>query len=350
MTGAAPWAARIGQRVVVRYLTATGEQNDLVGELTAVDECLHVVSPRGTVRVSLDRVLTGKVVPPRPSRPGPPHLVISVTDLERVMALHWQALETARWGGWLVRASNGFTGRANSVLPLGAPDDEVPAALDRAVAWYRERGLPAKVAVAGPAPDADPRVDPDPGPAAPVREAATTAGWHVVDDSSAFVMTARTAALRGTGRPEALPGGLTVTVDAEPDAAWLASYRYRGQELPPAALALLRSAPAQVFVSVRDGAATVGVARGSLGGGWAGLTGVEVSPAMRRQGLGGVLLGTVARWAADVGATCLYLQVGEANIAAQRLYRRAGFAVHHRYDYLQAPLGAWGGGDHASLW
>lgn len=336
MSPLATWAQRVGQRVVVRYLTPAGEQNDLVGELVAVDECLHVVSPRGPVQVALDRVLVGKVVPPRPSRPGPPHLVVSITDLQRVMALHWQALETERWGGWLVRASGGFTGRANSVLPLDDPDAELPAALDRAVAWYRERGLPAKVSVAGPAAGADPRVDPDAGPAAPVREAAVAAGWRLVHDGSALVMTARTARLRDVGPPEALPPGLTVTLDDAPDDAWLAGYRYRGQELPPAALALLTSAPEHVFVSVREGDATVAVARGSLGGGWAGLTAVEVIPHRRRQGLGGVLLGTVARWAAQAGATCLYLQVGESNEAAARLYRRAGFAVHHRYDYLQA--------------
>jgi GNAT superfamily N-acetyltransferase len=337
VTPLATWTQRIGQRVVVRYVTPGGEPNDLVGELVAVDDCLHVASSRGPIQVALHRVVTGKVVPPRPSRPGPPHLVISITDLQRVMALHWQSLQTERLGDWLLRASDGFTGRANSALPLGHPGLEVRAALDHVVAWYRERGLTAKVAVAGPAPDADPRVDPDTGPFAPVREAADAAGWRLVHDHSALVMTARTAALRDVGPPGALPPGLTVTVDPEPDAAWLTAYRYRGQQRPPAAPAPLVSAPEQVFVSVRDGDAAVAVARGSLGGGWAGLTAVEVVPAMRRRGLGRVLLGTVARWAARAGATCLYLQVGESNETATRLYRRAGFAVHHRYDYLQAP-------------
>jgi GNAT superfamily N-acetyltransferase len=337
VTPRATWTERIGQRVVVRYVTPDGEQNDLVGELVAVGECLHVVSPCGPVQVALHQVVTGKVVPPRPSRPGPPQLVISITDLQRVMALHWQALQTERLGDWLLRAGGGFTGRANSALPLGDPGLEVRSALDRAVAWYRERSLPAKVAVAGPAPDADPRVDPDAGPFAPVREAAGTAGWRPVRDGSALVMTARIATLRDIGPPEALPPGLTVTMDAAPDDAWLTTYHYRGQELPPVALALLVSAPAQVFVSVRAGDTTVAVARGSLGGGWAGLTAVEVIPRLRRRGLGNVLLGTVARWAARAGATCLYLQVGESNEAAAQLYRRAGFAVHHRYDYLQAP-------------
>ena len=137
--------------------------------------------------------------------------------------------------------------------------------------------------------------------------------------------------------PDTLPPGSTVLVEDDLSPGWLNNYRYRGQELPPAGRALLRSAPQQVFVSVREGDATVAVARGSLGGGWAGLTAVEVVPERRRRGLGVVLLGTVARWAARQGATCLYLQVAVSNTTAQRLYRRAGFDVHHRYDYLQAP-------------
>jgi GNAT superfamily N-acetyltransferase len=95
-----------------------------------------------------------------------------------------------------------------------------------------------------------------------------------------------------------------------------------------------------VFASVRETGTegrTVAVARGSLGGGWAGLTAVEVIPEMRRRGLGTVLLGAIADWARRSGTVPLYLQVAESNITAQRVYRTAGFAIHHRYDYLQAP-------------
>ena len=44
-----------------------------------------------------------------------------IQDLERAAALHWQAPETERLGEWRLRAADGFTGRANSALPLGDP-------------------------------------------------------------------------------------------------------------------------------------------------------------------------------------------------------------------------------------
>ena len=57
---------------------------------------------------------------PRPS---------DIEDLERAAALHWQAPEPERLGDWLLRAAEGFTGRANSALPLGDPGVPLPEAV-----------------------------------------------------------------------------------------------------------------------------------------------------------------------------------------------------------------------------
>ena len=42
-------------------------------------------------------------------------------ELERVAAAHWRGTEEEWLGEWLLRAADGFTGRANSALPLGDP-------------------------------------------------------------------------------------------------------------------------------------------------------------------------------------------------------------------------------------
>ena len=76
--------------------------------------------------------------PPRPA----------LADLERAAAEHWQAADRAALGEWLLRAAGGFTGRANSALPLGDPGMPLGAAVDAVTAWYRSRGLPAMIEVA----------------------------------------------------------------------------------------------------------------------------------------------------------------------------------------------------------
>ena len=88
---------------------------------------------------------------------------------------------------------------------------------------------------------------------------------------------------------------------------------------------------------MRDGDRVVAVARGSLGGGWAGITAVEVDPGHRRRGLARLLLARLAGWGARRGARSMFVQVGEINEAALRLYESAGFARHHRYDYVTPP-------------
>jgi GNAT superfamily N-acetyltransferase len=326
------WQGRVGQRVVVRHRLPDGSATDAVGPLLAVTPdaggwSLRVAGRRGEVVVALDDVVAGKVVPPRPARPAPPHRALAVADLERVTALHWRAPVTAPLGSWLLRAAGGFTGRANSALAAGRPGVDRPAAVAAVRAWYAERGLRPLAAL--PRPDAR---APDVEELAEVAAAFSAAGWEPVPQRGAFVLTAPTAALAApAGRP---PAGLAVALDPRPGAGWTGLYHYRGEPLPPIGVELLLSAPEQVFASALDGDRVVAVARGSLGGGWAGVSAVEVDPGYRRRGLAGLLLARIAAWAGDRGARSTFVQVGETNAAAVRLYESAGFVHHHRYDYL----------------
>lgn len=285
-----------------------------------------------------------------------------ISGLERVMAAHWRPARVESLDGWLLRAGGGWTGRANSALALGgpAPTDR----LGQVRLWYDGLGLPARLAVPVPwdappppgghpdagvvtADDLAPGSPPD-GPARrQVQDGVRAAGWVAADGPGAYVFTARTATLLvghcgpdGDAVHDRLPLGLRLDLADLPDEAWLSRYRYQGRDLPPDAVDLLLSAPRQVFVSIRtsgraDGGdrTTVAVARGSLGEGWAGVTAVDVDPQFRRQGLAGVTLTALARWADQGGAASMFLQTAVGNGAAQRLYRRAGLAVHHRYDY-----------------
>lgn len=261
---------------------------------------------------------------------------MTLEGLERAAAQHWQPPEQEQLGEWLLRAAQGFTGRANSALPLGDPGLPLPAAAAAVTRWYRRRGLPPMIAVPlGLPPD-------------------QTAGGHRLDDflaerswvlrsSPAFVMTAD---IRDIPSP---PPDTVVQLDPEPDPGWLALYRYRGQDLPPIARTLLLSAPWQAFASVRpagppDGrpagqAVAVAVGRVSVAGSWGAITAVEVDAARRRQGLGAAITCALAAAAARRGARRILLQVEAANTPARALYGRCGFRDAHRYHYRVAPAG-----------
>ncbi|HEY2574998.1 MAG TPA: GNAT family N-acetyltransferase [Streptosporangiaceae bacterium] len=246
-----------------------------------------------------------------------------IAAFERMAAQHWQGTERARLGGWLLRAAGGFTGRANSALPLGDPGMPVERAVDEVHAWYTQRGLPPLIALPM-WPDASP---------GPLETLLIQRGWRL-RAGPAVVMTARTG-LIADHRQDA---GLAYA--AEPDAEWLALYRFHGQPVPQAALPVLLSAPEQVFGSLRRDGHTVATGRLSLAGGWAGITGVEVAPAWRRAGLGTAITAGLAAQAAARGVQDIFLQVEEDNAAARALYTRCGFTGRHRYHYRLAPAGS----------
>ncbi len=349
----------VGQRVVVRRRLGGGRVGDVLGELLSWDAdgdgIARVRTRHGEVAVPLAEILAGKQVPPPPSRRGAPHRSLDWTALQDVAADGWRPLELEWLGergrGWRLRAAEGFTGRANSVLSTGDPGRPLDEAVDLAERWYRERGLPARFALPWPldAPqvmaDAELRAPGAPSADAPrARDSALDAllrerGYRL--DTPTLVMTASNrevaAAVLAPGTAP-LPGGLTLAVDDEPDEAWLAVYRYRGQPLPPVARQLLLSAPAQAFVSVRsDDGTALAVGRAASSRGWTGVSAMDVAEHARRRGLGRAVLGAVAEWGLARGDRSAYLQVAEHNVAAQRLYSGVGFAAHHGYHYRIAP-------------
>lgn len=248
---------------------------------------------------------------------------ISITELETAGAAGWRAPEEERLGEWLLRAAQGFTGRANSALAAGDPGRPLAAAVAAVRAWYDARGLPPMIAV--PFPMA--------GPAdSPADRFLERDGWPL-RQAPAIVMTAEPGEIAGQAE-----AGPAVRIAAAPDEDWLAQYHYRGQALAPIARQLLLSAPWQAFASVREDGQTIAIGRVAAAGGWAGLTAIETDPAHRRRGLARRVTAALAAAAAGHGGvTGLYLQAEDANTAARTLYAGMGFAEHHRYHYRMAP-------------
>jgi ribosomal protein S18 acetylase RimI-like enzyme len=246
---------------------------------------------------------------------------VTIAKLEAVAARSWRAPEEVPLGGWLLRAAEGFTGRANSALAVGDPGMPLADALTRVCDWYAARGLPPMVAVPHRlGRPGDSRIDRFLG----------QRGWGI-RSGPAIVMTAATAeVVRSSPAAEA-------ELRPEPDQAWLGLYHYRGRELPPIARRLLLSAPFQAFASIRRDGGTVAIGRVAVAAGWGGLTAVEVHPGYRRTGLATAITAALAGAAAGQGAASLYLQVEEDNKAARALYARNGFTSHHRYHYRIAP-------------
>ncbi|MGZ4495441.1 MAG: GNAT family N-acetyltransferase [Nocardioides sp.] len=320
----------VGTRVVVRRLlrgstgpTGGPAMTDLLGVMESWDPpTTSVRAEDGTlVVIALADIVSGKPVPPRPSV----RLRASADEAERVALGSWRAVETQPLGDWVLRASGGGTARANSVLASGDPGLPLPDALAAVREFYAARGLPAWAqVVVGSAEEA----------------AVVSAGWVTARPGEADTVfevasVARASRAARSLLPQRAPAAV---VSPGLTDGWLADVG-DGHVASPQGRAVLEGSIDTGFVTV--GSPVVAKGRVALTGGadpWAGITDVWVSPAHRRHGLALLVMAELLEWAAERGATTVFLQARGDNPAALALYERLGFAEHHRYRYL-APAG-----------
>nr|BFE63310.1 hypothetical protein GCM10020063_078360 [Dactylosporangium thailandense] len=109
--------------------------SDILGQLLEATETHLTVRARtGAVRVPLHEIARAKPVPPR-------RRFTPTESLEAAAARGWPARDQATLGDWLLRATDGWTQRANSALAIGSPDLPTPDAIDFVQQWYRQRSL-----------------------------------------------------------------------------------------------------------------------------------------------------------------------------------------------------------------
>jgi N-acetylglutamate synthase len=304
----------LGRRVVIRFRRSDGRPgpplSDAVGVLRSVTDDRALIDTRsGPVEIAREDIVTARLVV-QDRR--------SVLDLERIAALGWRPAEVVEHDGWLMRATEGWTSRANSVLPLGTPRHGLDGALTAASQFYADRGLPLRIQV--------------PLPARGLLDAElATRCW--TSHTEVVVMTRELTDEHRTGdSPE-----VRIQLADSLTPGWIAGYHARDGQLGSSARALLDRHPHRQFVWVVDSDETVGIARGTLDEGWLGVTAVEVADRSRRQGLASAMLRRLHAWASVSGADRSHLEVEAANTGAITLYQQLGYIEHHRYHSRVPP-------------
>ncbi|NNF64851.1 MAG: hypothetical protein HKN07_11430 [Acidimicrobiia bacterium] len=66
------------------------------------------------------------------------------SELEPVMLGAWPATDVERLDGWLLRAAEGHTSRANSIHVLGPSSRPLDDLMAYGMHWYQSRGLPVR--------------------------------------------------------------------------------------------------------------------------------------------------------------------------------------------------------------
>ncbi|MBQ1044467.1 MULTISPECIES: GNAT family N-acetyltransferase [unclassified Micromonospora] len=329
----------VGHRIVVRRIVGIREGrtlfSDALGELVELSEThITLSTDAGPLRVPVAEVHRAKRVPPA-RRPT----AAAVVALELAADEAWPAPVRGQLGDWRLRWADGWTGRANSALPVGDPDRPLPAALDAVQRWYAERGGTALVNTPLPL-------------AAPVGAELDARGWTARPPVLVQTVPLRALAAPPDAAPADAPppdadapppagpdGTPPVTLADAPADDWLAIAAGRKGGLPDAARHVLTAVDRVRFAELRIDGRLLAVGRGTVTGEgrWLGVSLLEVLPEARRRGFAAAVVRALAGWGAAEGATRAFLQVEQSNTSAVELYRRLGFTTHHTYLTRVAP-------------
>ncbi len=244
-----------------------------------------------------------------------------IRELEMLSMRALPALETELFDGWVLRATGGYTGRANSVAPLDSGELDPPEKIAFTEAWYRSRSLPPMI-----------RLTPVAQP--PHLESfLEERGWRLRDEG----VSVQIRKLDGIVSPTAK---VHITEGPPPD-GWLvalAGFQPTVEEHFASVRTSLSRLPAtSASGTINHDETPAAVGRAVLEDGHIGLFDIFTRPDLRNRGLAGDVTNALLGWGILQGASIAYLQVVPSNEAACRLYAGLGFHEAYRYWYRVAP-------------
>ena len=241
----------------------------------------------------------------------------TIEELEQIACESWMARETRDLGGWLLRANDGITRRANSVFPLADPECDLDEALNQVIEFYNSRGiLPRFQMTEISIPTA-------------LDDFLVSQGWTYGLEVYIEVSPIKTVIEK--------PTELQVELLSTPSSDWMDAYILASEhkECNPNIRRelMLRSPLNKVFAAGKIDDTIAGVGIGVVSGDWVGLFSIGTLHEYRRRQVATDVSREIAAWGLDQGATRSYLQVETRNEPANKMYSRLGFKPCYNYWY-----------------
>jgi N-acetylglutamate synthase-like GNAT family acetyltransferase len=307
-------AAAIGARVTVRLREATGGFRDIVGTLQRCGDGVNeLINSKGQrITFSVDEIAIWREIKPLPDRAGTgAPFSLRIQELEGLSDLTWPADEIKELGKWRLRISDGFTMRANSVLPTGAgpfgePNLDIDKAVDEVVKIYQAKGLTPTFTLPLPLYEE-------------LDNYLAGLGWKVKIGAECLV----------NEIPDSLDldsADFQIVITTDPTPEWLEVQSDHQLER------IMRNYPAR-YAQIKFQNKTIAIGRIATSGKWSLATRVFVNPEFRGKGIGTLLMRALMAAAKEEGATKVGLQVDSENGAGLALYKSMGFRFHHSANY-----------------
>lgn len=236
--------------------------------------------------------------------------------LEELSLNAWVSIQTVVYDGWLIRFSNGYTKRANSVNPIY----ESTGDLDRKITYceniFHDRNLKPVFKMTE---SVCPKT---------LDMTLEDRGYKAIDHTSVQLLSL--TELRE-------PSIHTVKVDRKLNDEWLREFCFLNNqdESNEATMKQMLSLilPKTCFISLSHNDTVVAYGLGVLERGYLGIFDIVVDSRHRNLGFGEQLMLNLLHWGKENGAQYAYLQVMLNNAPALRLYSKLGFQEEYRYWY-----------------
>ena len=295
----------IGKRVTIRLHEATGGYRDIVGILQSEREL--ITSKSKSITFSPDEIAIWREIKPLPDLAGKgAPLSQRIIELEKLSDLTWPAQEIVEYGKWRLRISDGFSMRANSVLPIGEPPIDLASAVDEITHIYREKKLKPTFSIPLPIFDELDRY-------------LEQHGWNIKIDANFLIRDI--GAIEVSSDPQ-----FSIEILDYPSEEWLETNSDQPLEK------IMRRYPAR-YGAIKIGEQIIAVGRIATLGSWSIVTRLFVNPSFRGKGVAKNLMNNLLSAAVSDGATKVALQVDNENGAALALYQSMGFTTHHKFVY-----------------
>jgi ribosomal protein S18 acetylase RimI-like enzyme len=239
-----------------------------------------------------------------------------IRKIEELSLNAWPALQTMLHDGWLVRFSDGYSKRANSVTPIYTSCDDLNHKIAACENLFYQKNLDAVYKMS-------PLVQPE-----NLDEVLQDKGYTIVDRTSVQVV--ELADLKQPSLPAKITEG-SLPED------WFAHFcrlkNLKRHDQSVAKVLLSSIIPRTCFLSLCQGDTVVACGLGVLEEEYMGIFNIVTDPGYRNQGFGEQMVLHLLNWGQQNGAKYAYLQVLLDNAPALRLYQKLRFQELYSYCY-----------------
>jgi len=243
---------------------------------------------------------------------------INPLELDLLANAAWPALVCEPLRAWVLRATQGVTNRANSVLTVGKPGAaagrDVTPDIDAAESFYRRQALPPCFYIS-------------PATQPPELDAALARRGYVLEKPTE-VWTADASHAPPLGDLN----DVKLAAAADPDWCDCAFDEPQPRRAVHEAIVNRIDRP-RTFASIRLGGRVISCGLAVSERQWTGIFCMATTPEHRRRGLASRVLAALIASTPVHGDRRLYLQVMTSNAAARSLYHRFGFRFAYAYHY-----------------